>query len=572
MADLDTPQVDRLVKSINDLKNYFPSQESFEKAINTGTMANDISELKKSMSSVNDIQKSMESAAIVGNRPQSFQEMLDSHPDYAGMSIDEYVTVVEEGLGQTKQGGKMLKSFVTGERGESGSLSAMVKENLDPLMVDVQMNESHLTLYNSLAKTPTPTRESERPRLLQRGAGAGRVVAGFAEGMRPKAGGGDRVDRLAFNLLQQGVVGATTEWGKATGSHMTENPVMFENRNRIIELLSMLNNAAFFGDRTIHKAADGTELEFDGILKIMESKLPSHIMDLQGATIDSSIYHKAAQLICDDGLIDDMTGRFDVIQHHSLSNQISINLNDKQRSVLDAVLGRSLVPGARVPGLMTNCGYLGFKNTRTLRGVDNDLPLTAEKKVDKAPQMGAYKPVIAEVDVSEAKVAAEKYSYAIAAINEHGEALPVVGKTGADATEVSVSSASGKAVKITFPDPSAIGNDIVAFNIYRLDGGSTSEDTIKKTAKWIARVPAVVGQESSYTDTNQHMPGTHYSIIKSTDRNDIDMGQLLPLLRKAYYDPDFASSDLFMLMLITCVRIWTPERVVIIKNAKGLEF
>lgn len=553
---------------------------------------NEIREITKDLKEWASLQKSMipqkvnmaqypNQRDIYGRVPiKNWRDIMDSTPEYSGYSEEEWVDLVL----QNDVHGLLRKSFVGDSSANPSSLHSLVRENLDPLMIDVQLKEHQLTLLNSIERVCTPTRTSQRVRFDQRGAGPGRGFLGFGEGLTARHGGGDRFHRVIYKLVQQGVIGATTDWAAATGAHMTENPVMLEHRNRMMELLSNINTNLMFGDRRVNKSDTGIEYEYDGFLRVMEEKMPNHIIDLQKDSLSYDKMTEAAVILSNDALMDDLTGRVNCVTTPGVVASLASDLSTNTRVFADSEIGRNIIPGSVISGVNTNIGFIPFHQTRAMNPVPNNMPVSPRNVVDNVPVLpipktpGPWDFKVASVTDPSSLIKYSNggglktgtYTYWVAASSTYGESLP-------SKASVPEAANSGNGITITIEPLASEKNPVVAWKIYRADEASAP---IEK-ARWIATVPHgyVNGEydpsfsgQTVYTDVNQYIPGTDFAIIKSIDPSDVNIGQLIPVVKRPWSHPDYATSNLFILFTIMCLRVWKPESVVIIKNIKPVDY
>lgn len=474
--------------------------------------------------------------------PYSFERLLKSSGfDFGGDDVVRAMSGIDSPL---------AKSF-TLQHGASGiTPGALMLENLDSLMTDVLLNESHIKLFNFFNKVPSAQQYFEWNRRTSYGRSRGGGL-GFAQGGGPK-GAASTFLRSGEYVKFLGVKGGITHQMLTAGQMggVQIDPTTEENRDRSLQLLERLDREIIFGSKAI-KSDAGVEVNFDGLLTKIAADNSANVIDMKGQPFGFDQLDESAVNLVKTGKlphVNNVTSFMSVDVNQSLVAQYAArgfvrHLKNEQREAL-------YTPGFVLPGYQTAFGTIKFDYSLLLEEVEDSAPPTAADT--DAPSAPATVTLAAAAEAT-SEMAADTYYYSVSAFNDSGESL--------------VTTSSGQAVASGEKCTATIAR-VTGATGYRVYRGTASNGS---DAKWVGRVAQPASGDATFVDLNGWRtvdadgdPANGLAILVEPDPKDVVIAQLSPLMRMML--PQESTTFPFFLLLYVTLVVKAPERVRIYKN------
>lgn len=471
------------------------------------------------------------------NKVQSYDELCKSiNAPYTG---DEVVENLKKALSTTNSG----PGGIVG--------GPLMLENLDSIMTEVLITEQHFKLFNAMPRIPSAQPYFEYNK--HKGFGSRRGSVGFAEGGGP-SGSLSAFERNGVYNKFLGVRGGVTHQMLVSNQNggSFEDPTVRENRDRTLELFERIEREMVFGDKTILDE-NGVEVHFDGLLTTMESVLPAHVIDMQGAPLGFDEVDDTSEKLVTTGKQISVNGYTSYMSTHV---NRGLNQQYQDRNVVrhnkDAARGTAYQPGFTLPGYDGQFGSIQFEHSILLEEVESSAPELAA--LANSPAAPATCAGVAGSN-ADSNLEAGTYYYTAAAFNDTGESL---GKVSAGVAATAV-----QEVVVT------IGR-VAGATGYRLYRGTLAD---MSDATWIARIPQTESADPTHTDVNQWRTSDYatglekqngLAIIIKPDPKDLCTSQMTPLVKMPL--PQIDTTFPFLLLLYCVLVVKAPERVMIYKN------
>ena len=181
----------------------------------------------------------------------------------------------------------------------AGEASALRLENLDNTMTSVLATAEHLKIFRFLHKEPSKQPFYQWNR--RESYGSTRGFFGFREGGLPNGGKGQWSRNGAY-IKFLGTKGGVTHPVVLTNilGGMSMDPVAEDQLGRTMDFMQRVERAIMYGDDDI-KDGDGTESNYDGILKQLTTQRTKSIVDLQGRPLTLDVIANAATRLVTEG-------------------------------------------------------------------------------------------------------------------------------------------------------------------------------------------------------------------------------------------------------------------------------
>jgi hypothetical protein len=209
---------------------------------------------------------------------------------------DEVVDEIRKALGT---GINTYGAITTGGSFPAGEASALRLENLDNTMTSVLATAEHLKIFRFLHKEPSKQPFYQWNR--RESYGSTRGFFGFREGGLPNGGKGQWSRNGAY-IKFLGTKGGVTHPVVLTNilGGMSMDPVAEDQLGRTMDFMQRVERAIMYGDDDI-KDGDGTESNYDGILKQLTTQRTKSIIDLQGRPLTLDAIANAATRLVTEG-------------------------------------------------------------------------------------------------------------------------------------------------------------------------------------------------------------------------------------------------------------------------------
>ena len=209
---------------------------------------------------------------------------------------DEVVDEIRKALGT---GINTYGAITTGGTFPAGEASALRLENLDNTMTSVLATAEHLKIFRFLHKEPSKQPFYQWNR--RESYGSTRGFFGFREGGLPNGGKGQWSRNGAY-IKFLGTKGGVTHPVVLTNilGGMSMDPVAEDQLGRTMDFMQRVERAIMYGDDDI-KDGDGTESNYDGILKQLTTQRTKSIIDLQGRPLTLDAIANAATRLVTEG-------------------------------------------------------------------------------------------------------------------------------------------------------------------------------------------------------------------------------------------------------------------------------
>lgn len=307
---------------------------------------------------------------------------------------DEVVDEIRKALGT---GINTYGAITTGGSFPAGEASALRLENLDNTMTSVLATAEHLKIFRFLHKEPSKQPFYQWNR--RESYGSTRGFFGFREGGLPNGGKGQWSRNGAY-IKFLGTKGGVTHPVVLTNilGGMSMDPVAEDQLGRTMDFMQRVERAIMYGDDDI-KDGDGTESNYDGILKQLTTQRTKSIIDLQGKplTLDA-IANAATRLVTEGKLLsfNDVTLfmsprniedlgklRYSTIYSQGRDSQGALNGVNSidgpgtrvDRADLTTSARTDLIAGLSVVGQATSFGVIPFEWSIFTEPVEGGLPL-----------------------------------------------------------------------------------------------------------------------------------------------------------------------------------------------------
>ncbi len=457
------------------------------------------------------------------------------------------------------QGQEIQKAMAsTTVAGQSyGDYGALRLEDLDSTMTSVLFRAEHLKLQRWLARTPA--RQLIWQYDVQTAYGNSRGMSGFAEGLGP-AGGVSRYQRKTAQIMFKGRMGGITHQASMMRSGMLIDPVAAENSNRTLELLETVERELVFGRADMTDQA-GNVINYDGLFYQIKnnSATPSeNIIDMRGQPLTFDTFETIGQILADQRFISDFT-RVKAFMGGAVKADLATLLRQADRRMMGGYGSQpagGYVPGTPFGGYQSQFGFIPAEHDIFLE------PVAGKKPVNTV--LGEVASTLTQAVIPGGGLAASgsgtllgagTYFYFVGTLYADGETSP--SNTGGSA--ISQAATAGQQIVITINRPGSIDPSLRGYRLYR---GTSSDPT---AARWIADVPDPhTGTNTTYTDTNQIVPGTDIMLVLEGSPENLVIAQLAPLMR--YPLPPNQTTLPFYLLLYHTLVVRAPQRQFLVYN------
>lgn len=422
-----------------------------------------------------------------------------------------------------------------------GDATPLRLENLDAMMTEVLLTQSHLKLFNSIPRVTSIQPDYQWIRHV--GYGNSRRTPGFREGGVP-AGGVSQWNRGTVRTKFLGVKRGYTHAALITGQlgGFYNDPVASENRDGTLELLEMVERWSLWGDKDVLDE-NGVEVNYDGIYQQLIDDSSKSIVDLEGQPLDFSHLENASIQLTERGKLLNFNNIRTFTKPFVLSDLALLKLQ-AERAELRTRGIEGYRPGTPLRGYDTQNGYFPFEPSIMLDPVpDGKMLATSELGVTAAKP--ATTTAVAASEVT-SKMVAGTYYYFSSTVEPKGE------------TDSRASTATAVAALEKVTVTIARVTTALAYNLYR---GTKSDGS---DAGWIARITQPGSGDATYVDLNQIRPNCGIFLIMNMAQDDIALPQMSPLIK--FPLAVIQTQQDFLLLLYHALAVKAPERIVLIKN------
>lgn len=445
----------------------------------------------------------------------------------------------------------LRKALSTTTSGAGGlAQGPLILENLDPVMTEVLLTNSHFKLFNHVPKVPSMNPYYEWNR--HSGYGQPRGSLGFAEGGGP-TGSTSSFSRTGTYVKFLGKKGGYTHQLSVSGSMggTFEDPVARENKDRTLELLDSLERNFMFGNKLV-KDKDAVEVNFDGLLKQVTAGAAANVIDMKGAAFGFDQLDADARNLVTVGKVPTVNGFTSFMSPHvidGLGKQFTarnmVRFNKDQGSAPTYSLGQ------RLEKYDSQFGTINLDHSLLLEEVpDSAVPAVAGNALTAtAPTM-----VAADDATSVSTLPAATYYYSVSCLDADGESLATV-------SAGSVGPTAGQKVTVTVTKTTGA----TGYRLYRGFAADGSDGKLIKT------IPAFAAATEAHVDQNGWRGVTAAGAIENgvvvtmnQDPKDIAWAQLAPLSKMPL--PQVNTTYPFLLLLYGVLVAKAPERIRIYKN------
>lgn len=467
---------------------------------------------------------------------------------YKALGIDRAFRTEEDFLNSFSN---INKALATGTVAGLADATALRLENLDDVMTSVLFDASHLVLQNWIPRTVSKQPVFEWNRRLR--YGGARRTPGFQEGGTPRSATG-AWERNVIQTKYMGVRRGITHQALTTGllGGFQISPTEEEERSGTLGLLEIIERWLFSGDSAL-KEAGGSTVNYDGLKVLLEAAVTAgriddrNVIDLAGQPLIWDHIDEGALNLYKVGKLSTTTDCA-LFLDPSVSQGLSLQKAPAERVALSTELaGGQYVVGTPVVGYKTNRGALPFKESIFLDEVHNGDPLLSADEVE-ATAPAAPPTLTSAVSSDTGADWAGTYYYFVSALNDGGESLALVDDGGSQAVTADQ--------KVTL----TIGRvaDAHGYRVYR---GVASDGS---DAKFIGHVAQPASGTASFVDQNRKIPGTTDALILHSDKADLVLAQMSPLIK---FPLGIVSTTIeFLLLLYHVLVLKAPERVIWYKN------
>lgn len=424
-----------------------------------------------------------------------------------------------------------------------GDASPLRLENLDAQMTEVLISESDLKLFNMV-----PRVASIQPRfewIRHDDFGTSRRAPGFREGGAPK-GGVSKWSRGDILNKYMGVRRGYTHQAlitNALGGFYTD-PIVSENRDGTVQLLSMIERWFTWGDKDI-KDKDGNEVNYDGIYQLLLSLSggTDSIVDMKGQPMEFDTLEELAISFRERGKLSNFSQLRTITRPSVLTDLSLLKLQAEHKNLNDEI-GKGYRPGVPLLGYNSQLGYIPFETSIVLDAVPEGKMLAAAETGVTTAKPATLTAVAASDATS--LMEAGTYYYWASSVDDDGE-------TDGRASTATVV-AAGEKVTLT-------AARVTAATAYRFYRGTKSDGS---DAGWIATIAQPGSGDGIYVDLNQIRPNTSIFIAMNMNRDDVAIAQMSPLIK--YPLARVTTQEEFLLLLYHVLAIKAVERVRFYKN------
>jgi hypothetical protein len=480
------------------------------------------------------------------------------------------------------------------QTGGQGAANALRLENLDATMTSVLFREEHLKLFNWLPKVPSQNAYYEWNRRSRYGSSRG--FAGFGEGGAPQGTLGEW-RRNGTYVKYLGTRGGVTHQVALAGQlgGMQVDPVSEENHRATMDLLERIERASLWGGEAILDKT-GKAANYDGIFRQLVAKRPANVIDLRGRHLTLDDLGNVAFRLYQEGKVSNYRDVRQFMSGSTLEDvsklRYSTIIADNGMVVRDVSADRRNMQGGPntpayvggpIAGFTSNFGVIPFEPSIFMEEVEGGVPLSlvpgnpgadanAPARVNAGTALTirgsatlnteGVNPEAATGMPTNFTAATATYYYAVAAVNDAGEALP-------NTTSAAVTVTTGQAVRLRIPRVTGSGlSQARAYRIYRgtradgtdlqfvgtqpdhgADGNGTCVDFVDKNGS---------------ADSLGIMAGTQQSFVLHRGTADLCIAQMSPLIKWPL--PVFETTAEFLLLLYHTIVLKAEERQFMFKN------
>lgn len=425
--------------------------------------------------------------------------------------------------------------------GVSGS--ALRVESLESSLKVVTFQMAHIKLWQKIPKLPAYSTVEEYNQLQAYGSDAGAFTPEGELGEYDDATYARKTSLIKYIQTVRKVTHPLTLVRAAHG-----DVVGNEIRNGIMWMLGKIENALYFGNRTLRfGGAEG--YEFDGIERLIDATM---VVDAKGDPLTEDIIETASNQVVENyGFPTDI-----LIGTRPLADLAKV-MFPKERIVVPFKEGQIGVP---INTFASQAGILAFNPDVFLKKKTPPLAATSPK-APTAPASGtATRAAVGSGDWTKTNNGWGTYYYVATFGNRYGESLPCAAffnavPVSADDDKITITVTNGAA---TVP-PEFV-------NIYRgvANGGATGAKYLIYSTAVLSQAPAGAALGAGWDDLNSICSNVHKVFLGEMTPQVLAFKQLAPMMKMdlAVIEPSIR----WLQLLYGVVQLYAPKKWIMIKN------
>lgn len=415
-------------------------------------------------------------------------------------------------------------------------------ESLENSLKVLTYTDQHVKLWKRIPKLNATNTVEEYNQLISYGSDGGGFIP---EGQLPDTEDSQYQRQAAFVKF----LGTTREVShQMTLVNSAHGDVIARyNQDGILWMMKKLEHGLFWGNSKL--APGGNEyVEFDGLDNLIDQQ---NTIDLAGQHLEEKHLNWGAQMIIENyGIPTDLFLPFEV---HA---QFSQEFFPKERVIMPTTDGYNA--GVVVDKFQTIGGPVNFTPDIFLKKTPQ---IGTQATSAKAPAQPASVTAAVGADGAGATFynsGAGTYTYAVTAVNRHGESAPV----NASAT-VTIDSTGTAQVTVTITNAASSQFGVDYFKVYRSEvNGSTLYEIGK-----VAASSSAAGSVTNFIDNNKVMPNTYTAFMGEMSEQVLAFKQLAPMMKMdlATLGPAYR----WMILLYGVPVLYAPRKWMRFRNIKA---